>query len=99
MAQPPIPSEAAPGAPAPESAPGESQGGGKLASLMSDTFKNLSMLSELVGAAGDQAMGQKLQAIKAQFEALLDDAPSPAGPPPGSPAPMEAGGAKVRPAL
>jgi hypothetical protein len=97
-----LPPEAPQGAPAPgPEAPapgGEEAQGGKVAALMSDTFKNLSMLAELATSAGDQAMSQKLQAMKAQFESLLDgggDAPQ-AG---GGQVPMEAGGAQVRPVV
>lgn len=103
MAQ--IPSEANPQAPAPGGAPAPGpdqggEGGGKVASLMSDTFKNLAMLSELIGASGDQAMAAKVQKLKADFEALLDGGGEDQGAPmAGGPVPMEAGGAKVRPAL
>lgn len=104
MAQPQIPQEAAPSAPQAGAAPapgGEQGGGGKLAALMSDTFKNLAMLAEMAGAAGDEAMAQKLGAVKAQFESILDggeEAPA-AGPAKGGAVPMEAGAAQVRPAL
>lgn len=77
-------------------APGADAGGGKIGSLMSETFKNLAMLAELAGAGGDQALAQKVAAVKAQFEGILDDGPGAA---PGGPVPMEAGAAKVSPAL
>lgn len=100
MAEPQIPQEASAGAPqgaAP--APGGEQQGGKLASLMSETFKNLSMLAELAGAGGDQALAQKIGAVKAQFESILDGGDEQAQAPGSGPVPMEAGGAQVRPVV
>lgn len=103
MAQ--IPSEAPQGAPAPGAdapAPGgEGGGGGKVASLMQETFRNLATLAELAGQSGDQGLAQKLQAVKAQFEGVLDGGgeQGPAAPAQSGPVPMEAGAAKVRPAL
>jgi hypothetical protein len=101
----PIPSEA--GAPQAGAAPApggeqDTGGGGKIASLMQDTFKNLAMLSELAGQGGDQSLAQKIQAVKAQFEGILDGGGEEQGPPggaPSGPVPMMAGAAKVRPVL
>lgn len=73
--------------------------GGKFAQALAEAHKSVSLVAEL--AASDPAVAQKLAAAKAAIESVLDGggdegAQAPRG---ASPMPMEAGAAKVRPAL
>lgn len=88
--------------PAPE-APSQEQGGGNATQLVSDIFSKLGKLNDLISQsqAVDDDDKQKLMAVIQSYEGFIDGLGNQKGQtqPAAGVAPVEAGGAKVQPAI